>query len=1153
MLRWWAVLGIGILGVGLALGTTASGAAQLAVMALSVGAIARGIRTHRPAHVLAWRLLLAAVGLFFVATAVAFGLQLVEGSSVSYPSPADIVNGAGYLVCIAAGLVVVRQRSRRSDPTSLVDAGIVTGGIAVVAWVFVIVPDLQDVSSSVLGRGTNVVFDVLSLVLMAIVVRLALGPGARNGSWYWLAGAIGSALVSDLSLAVWSRGGAGGGLVAASGALAAWGCACVGAAALHPAMARLTERLDEEVAPMNRGRLAVMVGSVLVAPVILVIRSRGPSFLFTLGVVVVWAAVGALIVVRMGGLVLARERMARAEAIVREAGGAMVAATELSQITAAAGGAAQRLLLAGGSRVGQVLVGQVDGDAIVLEPAGPRGAGDPVGAVRFGDVGLLALVSAGKVTESVGSEPDGLAARLGTPWAGLYPMVSQSVSRGVLVVTAERRLPPAITSGCESVARLMTLALDATAAAALRHQRAAERRFQRLFEHSADIVAVLGDGGAPSFVSPSAAHLLGYDPAEVSIMDPRQLVHPGDRVAYDRLIGEATLQGGEPVEARLRTATGSWLWFDVVARNLTAVPDVESVVVTARHASDRKAAEERLAASERRFRSLVENSSDLILLVDRLGIVSWVSDSIRPVLGLGPPELVGRTLLSIAEDGTAVGLGHALERMDRAGTDETEVVVKLRAVGGEVRIFSLTLTDCRSDPAVGDIVCNARDVTEEKLLEEDLRYQALHDDLTGLPNRVLLRDRVRLALSGQDEQRSLVAVLFIDLDDFKTVNDGLGHAAGDDLLRQAADRLRSWCRSEDTAGRLGGDEFAVLIESASSLDEIIVVAERLQASLQAPFQLGARKLSVAASVGVAVAATPEATSPDELLRNADAAMYVAKSGGKDRIEVFDPSMHLHAFNRLELKEDLVGAVARDEMRLHYQPIVELRSGAVIGYEALARWEHPTRGLLPPQSFIPLAEETGLIVPIGRWALETAVAQLQAWTSAGRDVGVGVNLSGRQLETPELVDDFASLLRSSGVPLRHLTIELTESVSIRAEGILRLEALRALGVNIAADDFGSGVASYAVLQRLPFNTVKIDKSIIDGLTRTGRAVAQVRSIIEMAHSSDIVIVAEGVEQREQADILRDLGCDYAQGYLFGRPAPVADLHHDGLLVRPEQLT
>jgi diguanylate cyclase (GGDEF)-like protein/PAS domain S-box-containing protein len=1143
-LRWWCALGALVLIAGAAGGSTVSGIADIAVVGLSVVNISRGIRAHRPADPLAWWLLMGAVTLSLLASGVAGGYVLLGRGPLPYPSPADVANGLAYLLAAAAGLVFVRHRSRRFDPTSLIDAGVVTGGVAALAWAFVIVPNLQDSSLSSLARGTNVGFDLLSMILVAIVVRLALGPGARNGSWHWLASAVTSALVSDLLLAVWSRSGAGGWLVTMSNALGAWSCVSLAAAALHPAMARLTEPVDEEVAPMSRGRLVTMIASVLVAPVILLVRSDGTSFVFTLGVVGAWAGLCALIVVRMGGLVRARERMARAESIVRQAGSAMVAATARDQIHEAASQAAFELLAAAHD-VGRVSIGYIRDDELVLGTGDPA-ADDPSSpGMAIRSPLLISAVKTGTVSELSGPDGEGLPEVLRAPWVGLFPMVSRGVTQGVLIVCAQRRLPAAMVSGCESVARLSVLALDSAAAAAIRHQKAAERRFEKLFEHSADIVAVLGRDAEPGFVSPSAGHLLGLNPDQAASLNLRSVVHPDDREAYDRLVLGAALVGGKPVELRLGSNDGAWPWFDVVARNLTAVADVGSVVITARQITDRKDAEERLARSERRFRSLVQNSSDIITILDDAGSVTWVSESIRGALGLEPADLVGRSLSSLVEDETRPALRAALRGLDRADVNQTHATVKIRAVNGGVRIFALNLTDRRADNAVGRIVSNARDVTDEKMLEEGLRYQAVHDDLTGLPNRVLLRDRVEKALARRGKNGSLLALLFIDLDDFKTVNDGLGHAVGDDLLRQAAERLRSWCRAGDTAGRLGGDEIAVLIESADSVAEVLRICDRLRMALQAPFEVGLRRLNVAASVGVALANTPEPITPDELLRNADAAMYVAKSRGKNRIEVFEPSMHMQAFNRLELKQDLLGAVARNELCLYYQPLIELATGHTSGYEALLRWRHPTRGLLPPMSFVPLAEEMALIIPIGWWVLENAVLQLQRWRHQGRDVTVAVNLSARQLDAPELLVDLAALLHRTGTPPGCLTIELTESTAVGHEASLRLEEVRALGVQVAADDFGTGEASYASLQHFPFTIVKIDKSLIDGLTLPGRAMAQIRSIVEMAHSSDLVVVAEGVEHAEQAAILLDVGCDFGQGYLFGRPVPPDETSAGGL--------
>lgn len=1130
----WSALSALLITVGTVAGHLAAPSADMTVMALSVIGVRRGIRSNRPANPVTWRLVMEAVSLFLLADIVAKVQPLVTGRPLPYPSLADAANALGYVICLAAGVTVVRRRSKGTDPTALVDAGIVTGGIASLAWAFVIVPDLQDPASSSIGRGTNVFFDVLSMALVAIVVRLACGPGRRNGSWYWLASAVASALVSDLLLAVWSESGRSGTLVTVSNGLAAWACASLATASLHPGMGQLTEQSNEQLPPMSPYRLATMIGSALVAPVILLVHSSSQSFVFTVGVVMTWGVLCALIVLRMAGLVRARETMAITESIVRHASTAMVTAITREQLCGVAGQAAHRLLESAGLS-GSVSVGFLRGQELDLQSIDREGRWTP-GTLVLLSPSLVEAVESGVGSELFALDQQRLPEELRAPWVGLFPMRTQLPTRGLLAVRTSRPLPTPMISGCESLAHLMALSIEAFAAAAIQHQKAAEIRFQQLFEHSADIIAVLGRQGSRGFISPSAEHLLRLTPALLANVSLRELVHPGDLASFDNLVQNAELYGGLPVEIRLRCDGTSWKWFDVIARNLSSIPEVGSVVVTARDISDRRDADERLAGSERRFRSLVQNSHDIIGTIDFDGRITWVGESIRSILGFDPSEIVGRTMLSLVDASSQNALSAALDELGNSKASTSRTTVRISSSTGDSRAFALTLSDRRSDNAVGYIVVNARDVTDEISLQEDLRYRALHDDLTGLPNRVLLRDQVKVALKKRPTDGNLLAVLFIDVDDFKTVNDSLGHAVGDELLRQAAERLRTWCRKEDTPGRLGGDEFAVLIESASTEEEVIGISERLRDAFRAPFEVGQRRLTVAASVGVALSTTADLLTPDDLLRNADAAMYVAKSRGKDRVEVFEPSMHLQAFDRMELKEDLVRAVARHELRLYYQPLVELATGRISGYEALLRWQHPTRGLLPPMSFIPLAEETTLIDGIGWWALETAVVQLREWRIEGRDVAVAVNLSARQLGTEAIVVDVASLLRSTGIPPSCLTIELTESAVVGSEAILRLEALRALGIRIAADDFGTGVASYASLQQLPFTSVKIDKSLIDGLAMAGRAATQVRSIIEMAHKSDLTVVAEGIEQQDQATILAELGCDLGQGFLFGRPTP-----------------
>jgi diguanylate cyclase (GGDEF)-like protein len=406
---------------------------------------------------------------------------------------------------------------------------------------------------------------------------------------------------------------------------------------------------------------------------------------------------------------------------------------------------------------------------------------------------------------------------------------------------------------------------------------------------------------------------------------------------------------------------------------------------------------------------------------------------------------------------------------------------------------------------------------------------------------VLLQERIEHALSRQGRGGKGITVLFIDLDDFKTVNDGLGHGIGDELLKVIASRLLSLVREADTVARLGGDEFAVLLEDAHTTEQAVDTAKRLLVGIREAVEFGDRRITVGASVGIAMS-SDTVTASDVILRNADVAMYYAKRTGKGRVKVFAEAMYLSAFERLELKADLTEAMERQQLSLDYQPLVSLSNGVVVGFEALLRWRHPRRGAVSPASFIPLAEETGLIVPIGAWVLRQACAQLRQWRERTPDASftMHVNVSPRQLEEEGVVTDLARILRETEVDPEWLTVELTESIFVD-EGASRvhLRELGALGIGIAADDFGAGFASYAALQQLPFSTVKIDRSLIDGLTtQPGKAAAQVRSIIDMAHATGLSVVGEGIETEEQRATLTALGCDLGQGYLLGWPVSAA---------------
>ena len=437
---------------------------------------------------------------------------------------------------------------------------------------------------------------------------------------------------------------------------------------------------------------------------------------------------------------------------------------------------------------------------------------------------------------------------------------------------------------------------------------------------------------------------------------------------------------------------------------------------------------------------------------------------------------------------------------------------------------------------------NSRVVTAQVQAEQALAHQALHDPLTDLPNRVLVLDRAQQMLARAHRQNKPVAALFVDVDGFKHVNDSFGHAAGDDLLRIVAERLMTVVREGDTAARLGGDEFVVLLEGSTLDAGPELVAERLLEVLRQPCEIASargRPLSITASVGIAIGAYSNA---DELLRDADLAMYEAKTSGHNCYKLFESSMQTCSQDRLTLEMDLAEAVEREQLFLLYQPTFDLRTEGVIGVEALIRWGHPTRGVLAPEAFIPIAEDSGLIVPIGRWVLKQACLQAAIWQAAGRKVGMSVNVSGRQLDEDVLIDDVRQAIEVSGLDPALLTLEVTETTLMRdPEGAAeRLHRLKQLGVRIAIDDFGTGYSSLAYLRQFPADALKIDRSFIGGIATSNASAALIHTLVQLGKTLGIETLAEGIEDQSQLETLQRERCDLGQGFLFSRPLSVDDI-------------
>jgi diguanylate cyclase (GGDEF)-like protein/PAS domain S-box-containing protein len=556
-----------------------------------------------------------------------------------------------------------------------------------------------------------------------------------------------------------------------------------------------------------------------------------------------------------------------------------------------------------------------------------------------------------------------------------------------------------------------------------------------------------------------------------------------------------------------------------------------------------------LEESEARFRALVHNSSDIITVIDREGRLSYVSPSATRGLGRQAAELVGLPLRSIIEDAVHPEDAGAFERfLDAVAANPPDRVefteYRIRADGGDWRFMESSATNSMDDPYVCGIVITSRDISRRKSLEEQLRHQAFHDSLTHLPNRALFLDRLQLALARRSIADTGLAVLLIDLDGFKQVNDTLGHDAGDQLLIEVADRLTQCLRPADSVSRLGGDEFAVLVDDLKGGQDAAFVSERMLDALMMPFVLAGREIFVRASIGIVLTDASE-RSADDLLRDADVAMYVAKSEGGNHARVFEPQMRHAVMRRMTLEADLRAAVDTEQIAVVYQPIVELATGRIKGMEALVRWQHPQRGMLPPDDFVPLAEETGLIVPIGRQVLEEACRQLSRWHRrhpVEPPLSVSVNLSSRQVQDPGLVSDVRDVVSSHGLPSGCVTLELTESVLM--EQVERtaetLDALRATGVRLAIDDFGTGYSSLSYLQSFPIEVLKIDRAFIRRVALGPEDSALTRAIVKLANTLDLGVVAEGIEEQTQLDTLLALGCPHGQGYLFAAPLTVDEM-------------
>jgi diguanylate cyclase (GGDEF)-like protein/PAS domain S-box-containing protein len=714
--------------------------------------------------------------------------------------------------------------------------------------------------------------------------------------------------------------------------------------------------------------------------------------------------------------------------------------------------------------------------------------------------------------------------------------------------------------------------------------------YRRLVERLPAIVyaSELGENGRWRYVSPQVEEILGYTPEEW-LADPElwaRLLHPDDR---ERALSQETrktigTRNPPPVDYRMITRDGRTVWIldeAVLEPDETGTPVWHGVLydITERKSAEQeaqRAAAQQAAVARLGGRALKDGEPDELmgeavsLMTEIEGVEAaciWEIGRDGRRLGLRAGlegRVVGSARASAARDSHA---GAALDSRLHVIVDDWEserrfsMPPALRVIG--VRSSLAVLIDGKQEPfGVLDIHSTEpnrftpqdvhfvqasanvlADAIERHASDQALRHRVLHDPLTGLPNRPSFVDSLGDSLKRSTVSGSPVGILFLDLDNFKLINDSMGHHAGDELLRAVAPRLRAHLRPGDIVARFGGDEFGILVDRLADEDEAVAIADRIAASFAEPYAMGGVEHFVSASVGIAVArpSSREPIDADLLIRDADAAMYRAKERGRARCELFDAEMRARALRRLETERELRQALERDELELHYQPLIALRNGEITGLEALVRWRHPERGLLDPGDFVSIAEDSGLIEPIGRWVQESACQQILEWHQLRPDqrpFDVSVNLSARQVTHRDLAASIADILGATGLDPVHLRLEITESVLVEesATATGTLEALSDIGVGLVLDDFGTGYSSLAYLNRFPFDALKIDRSFVDALGVEQERTAIVEAIIGMARALSLDVIAEGVENEPQLSELTRLGCDYAQGHLFSRALP-----------------
>lgn len=652
---------------------------------------------------------------------------------------------------------------------------------------------------------------------------------------------------------------------------------------------------------------------------------------------------------------------------------------------------------------------------------------------------------------------------------------------------------------------------------------------QSIVKHTPTVLIATNDRGLVTFVEGNTRDMFGIEPPDF-FERPLESIHDAF-TGLGQFITQALL--GDEITASLNVdGTVIRVWLTPVRRQ----NKIESVTLTCLDISINYELEKALKEVQRHYLLLAEHSTDLITKYTPDGICRYASPATSKVLGYRPDELIGKVVFELFHPNDQKSKRRiASKLLSDSGSDAISYRVQHK---DDHYIWLETRTTAINDPETGEIieiVAVSRDITERKESEERLLYLANYDSLTGLPNRALFRDRLRRAIVRAQRNSTKVALLFLDLDRFKMINDSLGHHAGDQLLRGVSRRLKQHAREGDTIARLGGDEFTVILEGVKSADDSAIVAEKILELMQTPFRLDGHEVVVTPSIGITLF-PDDAGDMRSLLKNADTAMYRSKEMGRNGFQFYTSDMNAKAYELLMLENNLRHAMERDEFRLHYQPQIDLHSQGVIGMEALLRWEHPEQGLVQPEVFIPYAEETGLIIQIGQCVLRTACEEAKKWVDAGLPTRVAVNLSMYQFVEKDFVSHVALALEETQLPPHLLELEITESFLAHnvEQAAHTLKQLHDLGVHLSVDDFGTGYSSLSYLKRFPLNTLKIDQSFVKDINTDADSATIAEAIIGLGKNLGLNVIAEGVEKEEQVFFLRNRGCDLVQGFLISHP-------------------